>query len=144
MTYESLRIRAGRDLSIAAALLCSLLGPRVSALAEESSATKLGAAYQSNVRPLMERYCHECHGGSDTVEGDINLAAMKTWDDVAKHPKMWQKVAEMLGNGLMPPQDADQPTEAERDQLKKWVAGYLAIEARAHAGDPGRVVLRRL
>lgn len=144
MTCESLRIRDGRCLSILAALLCSLIVPRVSALAAEPVATKLGTAYQSNVRPLMERYCHDCHGGSDTVEGDINLAAMKTWDDVARHPKVWQKVAEMLGNGLMPPQDAEQPTEAERDQLRKWVADDLALEARAHAGDPGRVVLRRL
>ncbi len=113
-------------------------------LAEEPGPAKLGAAYKSEIRPLMERYCHDCHGGSDTVEGDINLAAMKTWDDVAKHPKTWQKVAEMLGNGLMPPQDAEQPTIDERANLQKWVADDLAIEARAHAGDPGRVVLRRL
>ena len=101
-------------------------------------------AYQSEIRPLMERYCHDCHGAADTVEGDINLAAMKNWDDAAKHPQTWQKVAEMLGNGLMPPEDAEQPTEAERAQLQKWVGDYLAIEARARAGDPGRVILRRL
>jgi hypothetical protein len=144
MTYDSLRIRDRRCLSIVAVLLCALIVPRVAALSAEPIATKLGAAYQSSVRPLIERYCHDCHGGSDTIEGDINLAAMNTWDDVAKHPKVWQKVAEMLGNGLMPPQDAEQPTEAERDQLRKWVADDLALEARAHAGDPGRVVLRRL
>jgi hypothetical protein len=50
----------------------------------------------------------------------------------------------MLGNGLMPPQDAEQPTKEERAQLQKWVADDLAIEAKARAGDPGRVVLRRL
>ena len=55
----------------------------------------------------------------------------------------WQKVAEMLGNGLMPPEDAEQPTEAERAQLQKWVDEYLAIEARARR-RPGRVILRRL
>jgi hypothetical protein len=92
----------------------------------------------------MERYCHDCHGNEDMVEGDINLAAMKSWDDVAKHPKVWQKVAEMLGNGLMPPQGAEQPIAAEREQLQKWVADDLALEAKAHAGDPGKVVLRRL
>jgi hypothetical protein len=144
MTYGSLRIRAGRSLSFLAALLCLLIVARASLLAEEPSATKLAATYKTQIRPLMKRYCHDCHGGSDMVEGDINLAAMKRWDDVAKHPKVWQKVAEMLGNELMPPQDAEQPTQTERDQLKKWVAEDLALEARAHAGDPGRVVLRRL
>src|SRR5215217_7082837 len=101
MTYESLRIRAGRFLATLAALVFLLLAPRASAFAEQPDETKLGAAYKSDIRPLMERYCHDCHGAGDTIEGDINLAAMKTWNDVAKHPKVWQKVAEMLGNGLM-------------------------------------------
>ena len=144
MTYGSLRIRAGRFLAILTAILCSLFFPRLWLLAGEPIATKLGAEYQSNVRPLMERYCHDCHGGGDTVEGDVNLAAMKSWEDVKKHPRTWQKVAEMLGNGLMPPQDAQQLTEAERAELQKWVADNLALEAKAHAGDPGRVILRRL
>ncbi len=144
MTYGSLRIRDRRCLSIVAALLCLLIDPCFSAPAEEPSATKLAAAYQTDIRPLMERFCHDCHGSSDTVEGDINLAAMKSWDDVAKHPKVWQQVAEMLGNGLMPPEHSEQPTQAERDKLQKWVAENLAREARTHSGDPGRVVLRRL
>src|SRR5262245_33697722 len=100
MTSGSLRIPAARLLSVLATISGLLVIPSTSVSAEPPSATKLGAAYQANVRPLMERYCYDCHGGADTVEGDINLAAMKNWDDVAKHPKVWQKVAEMLGNGL--------------------------------------------
>src|SRR3954471_12416956 len=137
---------------IRAAILCSTLTLLVSALlaargltwANEPNAALVGVAYEKNIHPLLERYCHDCHGGGDVTEGDINFAAMKTWGEAAKHPKTWQKVAEMLGNGLMPPQDAEQPTKAEREQLRKWVADDLRIEARAHAGDPGRVVLRRL
>jgi hypothetical protein len=69
---------------------------------------------------------------------------MTTWDDAVKHSQTWQKVAEMLGNGLMPPADAEQPTEDERARLQRWVSGYLGLEAKSHAGDPGRVILRRL
>jgi hypothetical protein len=143
MTYGSLRIRARQFLTMLAAQLCLLIASHA-AVAAEPNPAQLGASYKATIRPLMERYCHDCHGSSDMVEGDINLAAMKTWDDVAKRPKVWQKVAEMLGNGLMPPQDAEQPTQSERDQLQKWVAEDLALEAKAHAGDPGKVVLRRL
>src|SRR3954453_7883494 len=137
---------------IRAAILCSTLTLLVSALlaargltwANEPNAALVGVAYEKNIHPLLERYCHDCHGGGDVTEGDINFAAMKTWGEAAKQPKTWQKVAEMLNNGLMPPQDAEQPTKTEREQLQKGVAGVLAIEARAHADAPGRVVLRRL
>ena len=59
-------------------------------------------------------------------------------------PSVWQRVAEMLDNGEMPPEDARQPAAAERRALRDWVGRYLHAEARAHAGDPGPVVLRRL
>src|SRR4051812_639634 len=143
MSYGLLRIRAGWSFALAT-LLQLLIAQCISALAEEPSATQLKAAYRSNIRPLMERYCHDCHGGADVVEGEVNLASMKSWDDVVKHPKLWQQVADMLGNELMPPQDAEQPTRAERERLQAWVAADLALEAKAHTGDPGRVVLRRL
>jgi hypothetical protein len=144
MRYDTSRFRAARFPFCAGVFLCVLLALSVRTLAKEPNAATLGVAYQKEIRPLLEHYCHDCHGGADVIEGDINLAAMKTWGDVAKHPKTWQKVAEMLGNGLMPPQDAEQPTKPEREQLQKWVTDDLRIEARAHAGDPGRVVLRRL
>ncbi len=133
-----------RTILWAPAFACALSGPRISLFADEPTTAQLSASYTAEIRPLMERYCYDCHGTAGTVEGDINLSMMENWDDVAKHSKVWQKVSEMLGNGLMPPQDAEQPTLAEREQLKKWVTKNLAIEARKHAGDPGRVVIRRL
>ena len=137
-------MRSARNLPTLISLLCLLIAPLATVAAEEPSPASLGAAYQSEIRPLMERYCHDCHGAADTVEGDINLAAIKNWDDAIKHPPVWQKAAEMLSNGLMPPQDAEQPTASERERLQKWTGDFLAIAARDHAGDPGRVVLRRL
>ena len=50
----------------------------------------------------------------------------------------------MLDSGQMPPKKARQPADAERTRLRQWVRGYLTVEAKARAGDPGRVVLRRL
>ncbi len=103
----------------------------------------LARGYKTEVRPLMVRYCQECHSG-DTVEADVDFAAFPALTDVRKHPQIWQKVGEMLDTGQMPPKDADQPPAAERARLQAWVRGYLTVEAKARAGDPGRVVLRRL
>jgi Protein of unknown function (DUF1592)/Protein of unknown function (DUF1588)/Protein of unknown function (DUF1587)/Protein of unknown function (DUF1585)/Protein of unknown function (DUF1595) len=143
MSYR-LRMPAVRSLGMPAAVLWLQIVACATASAEVPNAATLGEAFQAEIRPLLERYCHDCHGAADAIEGDINLAAIKKWGDAKKHARTWQKVAEMLGNGLMPPEDAAQLTEVERARLQKWVADYLAIEARARAGDPGRVILRRL
>jgi hypothetical protein len=94
-------------------------------------------------RPLLERYCHDCHAG-DAAEADVDLAAFASVDDLRRHPGLWQRVAEVVADGEMPPKDADQPAAEERRKLLDWVRRFLAAEAAAHAGDPGRVVLRRL
>jgi Protein of unknown function (DUF1592)/Protein of unknown function (DUF1588)/Protein of unknown function (DUF1587)/Protein of unknown function (DUF1585)/Protein of unknown function (DUF1595) len=127
-----------------AEFLCLLIATCMTTVAAEPNAIALRNTYQSEIRPLLESYCFDCHGAADFVEGDVNLAAMTSLDEVVKHPQTWQKVAEMLGNGLMPPEDAEQPTADERVRLERWVGDYLSMEARAHAGDPGRVILRRL
>ena len=44
----------------------------------------------------------------------------------------------------MPPKDAKPLTADERERLSTWVRAFLKNEAKAHAGDPGRVLLRRL
>src|SRR5438270_4362745 len=44
----------------------------------------------------------------------------------------------------MPPKDKPQPTAEGRKLLVSWIRGFLDAEARARAGDPGEVPLRRL
>ena len=103
----------------------------------------LETSYSKTIRPLIVRYCHECHS-ADRTEADIDLAGFAIWSDVRKDPPVWQKVGEMLESAQMPPKGARQPKEDERKRLREWVKAYLTFEAKAHAGDPGRVVLRRL
>ena len=99
--------------------------------------------YRPEVRVLLERYCFECHSGDD-AEGEIDLEAFATMADVRRSPQVWLKVREMLDSQQMPPKDKKQPTDDERSRLQTWVRAYLRNEAQASAGDPGRVVLRRL
>ena len=51
----------------------------------------------------------------------------------------------MLDSGQMPPKEARQPTDDRTGSVPhSGSRGYLTVEANARAGDPGRVVLRRL
>jgi hypothetical protein len=111
--------------------------------AAEPEVQALETAYPRDVLPLLVRYCHECHS-AETAEADVDLTAFRSWNDVKRQPRTWQKVGEMLDSSQMPPKDARQPAPAERTKLQQWVRGFLNLEARARAGDPGRVVLRRL
>jgi len=103
----------------------------------------LAEQFANEIRPLVERYCVECHAG-ETPEGDLDLSAFQSLADVRTVPRTWQKVLEMLESGQMPPKDATQPDEPQRMRLRQWVGDYLKVEAAALAGDPGHVPLRRL
>ncbi len=105
--------------------------------------SELDEQYAAAVRPLLERYCVRCHSAERT-EADIDLAAYPTAAEVRTGVRVWQKVDRMLDSRQMPPKKAKQPTDEERERLRNWVRELLRSEAEAHAGDPGRVVLRRL
>ena len=110
-------------------------------LNNESVARSLN--YQKNILPLLEVYCLDCHS-NDKAEADVNFDNFRTIQDIKKDPKVWIKVDRMLSSRQMPPRDSDQPSKNDREVLSEWVQSFLMDEAKARAGDPGRVVLRRL
>src|SRR5437879_2187949 len=134
-------------------LVCGILGLTAGALAVlglvppqplEAQAPPwdaLETIYTKEIRPLLLNYCKRCHGAS-RQEADLDLEGFAKLADVRKASRAWQKVLEMLDTDQMPPVKAKQPTDDERAKLRSWVRKYLKAEARARAGDPGRVVLR--
>lgn len=113
-------------------------------LAACTSAAEYGdTSFETKIRPLIARYCSDCHS-RDTTEADIDLGAFATQADLRRRLNLWLKVRTMLNSRQMPPKDSLQPTDDERKLLQSWVRAFLAKEAEASAGDPGPVVLRRL
>ncbi len=101
------------------------------------------AGYIRDARPLLKQYCLGCHSTAARA-GSLDLERLATLDDVRRQPEVWQRVAEVLTAGEMPPAGAKQPSAQQRLALLGWVRRYLRAEARATAGDPGPVILRRL
>ena len=99
--------------------------------------------YSSSVLKLVGRRCATCHSTKDK-KGELDLQRFDSLASVRRDPKVWIKVIEQLDNGEMPPKDAPQLTKVEKKLLRGWARRYLDAEALARAGDPGRVVLRRL
>ena len=124
-------------------LIVVLVASCIGGAAVAQQPQSLQAEFQPAIRPLLKKLCFECHSGKK-IEAEIDLAKFVRVSDIDKAPRLWQKVREMLDSGQMPPKDSRQPSDPERKRLRAWVRGYLTQLAEANAGDPGRVVLRRL
>ena len=99
--------------------------------------------YSEAILPLLQRYCLTCHSTSQKI-GELDL---ERFSDVAAAPRdlqVWTGVITMVESGQMPPEESLQPSGAERRKILEWARDLLEAEARSRAGDPGRVVLRRL
>ncbi len=123
--------------------LLACLAPLASRSDDALPFDALGAEYIERVRPLLERLCLDCHSREER-KGELDLERFTGLNAVRRDPTTWRKVIEMLESREMPPERRRQPSADERALLIDWARRYLDAEARARAGDPGRVVLRRL
>jgi len=104
----------------------------------------LPAAYRETVQPFLRTYCLECHDKPEP-KGDLDLSAYPTLEAVARNHERWEAVLERLQAKAMPPAKAKrQPEAGLRRDVIAWIEAFRAHEARRNAGDPGRVLARRL
>lgn len=99
--------------------------------------------YQSTVRPFFQSYCIDCHG-PQTSEADLTLHELDANAFALEQLDAWEQILERLRSGEMPPEDAEQPTRAERVAATAWIEGRLRAaiqEAGPSSVDP---VARRL
>jgi hypothetical protein len=92
----------------------------------------------------FQKYCFECHG-TKNPEAGLSIEKLVTGFSIGAHWQQWEKVAEMLETGLMPPIDAEEfPEDPERAATAAWVRASLKAYETDHGGEPGHVTVRRL
>jgi len=111
--------------------------------AQKSADADLKTAYANDIQPILKKYCLDCHS-EKKKKGELDLERFTSIAEARKDLRPWPMVVEFLENGEMPPKEKPQPTVEERKKLIAWTRGFVDAEARARAGDPGKVVLRRL
>ena len=99
--------------------------------------------FDQDVRPLLQTYCGDCHSG-DGAEAGLDVMQARSAQDVQAHRDPWKKVFSFVKIQAMPPADAEQPTEQERQRLLDWLDHTLFDVDCEHQPDPGRVTVRRL
>jgi Protein of unknown function (DUF1587) len=123
----------------ALSLLASLMLVAFSA----RGADDLAQSFSNQIQPLLVKTCGSCHG-KVPMDNELDLTSFGSVEVILAKPKLLGDVADRLRLGDMPPQEAPQPSAAEREQLLGWIEAALDAEAAARAGDPGQVTLRRL
>ncbi len=119
---------AQRVFQLIAVLLTASFGPRIEG---------------QNVRGFLDRFCLECHDGTEP-EADLDFTALP-WD--APGPKdldRWRIARNRVARGEMPPAGAARPSPAERNTFLEGVDGLVLEAAGKTPASPGRVTLRRL
>jgi hypothetical protein len=83
--------------------------------------------FAKDIAPVIKKFCSKCHTG-DEPEGDFSLYFTREQDfidRVSSEREFFEKMVENLRDRKMPPDDAPQPQEAERDRLVEWVERKL-------------------
>jgi len=113
-------------------------------MSAQSGAPRRGTPPAATPPQTFQKYCFECHGTAKPEAG-LSIKRLVSEPSIGVQPESWEKMAEMLETGMMPPLEAsDQPTDGERTAAAAWIRASLKAYETEHAGDPGRVTVRRL
>jgi hypothetical protein len=105
---------------------------------------QLQSRFVTEVRPFVERYCFECHGGNEP-KADLDLSRDQTMKQIAGNMRQWAQVLERLQGNEMPPEDAGrQPSSAERAVVVAWLRELRESESSKSSGRRTPMLARRL
>ena len=122
-------------------LLLGCVAPAMNAAqAPEASAD---VAFTQTIRPVLATYCASCHTGAKAA-ASLDLGQYTSVDSVVQDFAKWNRVREKLAARQMPPPQAKQPSEQQRQQVLAWIDSTWKSETTRNDGDPGRVLARRL
>ncbi len=117
-----------------------LLSPAIVMAADPVLEPVSASAFEENVRPVLVRYCGDCHHEGDSV----HFLDATTVDGIDRQRGLWKSVAEQLHNRTMPPGDQPQPSEEERLEISRWIEMTLRATACRHGEFAPPVLPRRL
>lgn len=129
-----------KQLSISTVLLLALTA---NSPAQPAPNPALDKQFTNTVRPVLTKYCVGCHSGP-AAAAQFDLTAYASLAPILRDYPRWELVLSRLNANEMPPKQAPQPPAEAKRQITTWLNVVRAGEIRAHAGDPGPVLNRRL
>lgn len=109
-----------------------------------ATVTETAPNYAATLKPFLETHCATCHLNGESEAG-IDLSKFEDGTSLLKDRMMWERVAEVITAGTMPPEDAPKrPANEEVVAVCNALTQYYQFIDRTAKPDPGRVTMRRL
>jgi Protein of unknown function (DUF1592)/Protein of unknown function (DUF1588)/Protein of unknown function (DUF1585)/Protein of unknown function (DUF1587)/Protein of unknown function (DUF1595) len=99
-------------------------------------------SFDRDVAPFLAQYCQSCHA-REKPKGKISLEDQVDELSVLSNPQDWQRVAQAVRQGRMPPAKRPQPERRESELFLRWLDRALDQAGSERPAQPA-VSLRRL
>ncbi len=81
------------------------------------------STFQGQVKPFLETYCIRCHN-VDKMKSGVRVDHLSArLDD--RDARLWELIQELVSEHEMPPEEEEQPSDVEREQLSEWIGSAL-------------------
>lgn len=101
------------------------------------------AKYDADVMPVLKKHCYSCHNDK-RPRGGVSLEKYKNLSDIKKDIKLWERVADNLRTGDMPPPGKPRPSPKQLDVVNRWLDTQVFEFTCTGVKDPGKVTMRRM
>lgn len=108
------------------------------ALALPAVAKANADAMPEPVAGLFGRFCADCHSDG-AAEGGFSFQTDRVSWTASEHLHDWENAHERITRSLMPPPDADQPTDQQRKVMSKWLDANLRKHGPVGGTGPRRL-----
>jgi len=116
--------------------------PQASARPRAKEAAQVEISFETQVTPVLEKYCYNCHGRGKK-KGDLALDTYRKASDAINDPKTWEKILQNVRSHVMPPESKPQPGARDVELISRWIETQV-FRCDCRHPDPGRVTLHRL
>ena len=99
--------------------------------------------FETEVRPFLKTFCMECHAGEDAA-GERDFEALSGQITDENSLVEMQDILDQLNLGEMPPSEAAQPGNEQRQEITAWLTDRIRQYHEARTSSGGQTVLRRL
>src|SRR5688572_17283027 len=116
---------------------------RVFAIPVIVAVSSLPLAAEPRVFSFVQTHCATCHSGA-AKSGDLDLTSKLSGKTFEDNRELWQKVAERIKLGQMPPPGMPRPPAEASAATVRWLESEFARQDALIQPQAGHVTARRL
>ncbi|MEM7231413.1 MAG: DUF6797 domain-containing protein [Planctomycetota bacterium] len=114
--------------------------PKGAAKVEKLSKAEI---FSQDVQPLLKEYCYSCHRNKRS-RGELNIEGALAQRPLVRNLDLWTNVLHRIKHRDMPPEDEEQPSDAEREVLVEWIEREIIGFEYSKIDEPGFEPVKRL